>query len=389
MKEMMNKDTSIQVRSFFSFTKRKEGQNKFTTMHNNSTEVCSKMKITMLKKIRYGSLLMACSLMLAVSSYAQDLHFSQFFNTPLTTNPANTGFIPDADYRMGAHYRNQWSTVMSLPYKTTSVFADAQLFRDKLENGWLGIGGVLLHDVAGSGSLQSTKIYGSLAYHQMLGNSSLLSAGFNVGWANKRIDQSKLTFPDQFDGKFFDHTIITPDHVVLTNNNVSFVDVQAGLNYAYFPQENVYINAGYSIQHVNRPKETFFNDNTNNGRIPMRHIGFLNAILKVNDRLIINPNTYFTTQAKATELTFGLNGNYNLSEFGEKQLIGGLYYRLGDAISPMAGFQVGTLQFTFSYDVTLSSLNKFNGYKGALEFSLIKKGFYPDNVDRQSVCQKF
>ncbi len=29
----------------------------------------------------------------------QDLHFSQWFNSPLTTNPANTGFIPDADYR--------------------------------------------------------------------------------------------------------------------------------------------------------------------------------------------------------------------------------------------------------------------------------------------------
>lgn len=347
----------------------------------------TKNKKKMLKKMQYRFLLMACSFLLAVASYAQDLHFSQFFNTPLTTNPANTGFIPDADYRLGAQYRNQWSSIMAVPYKTTTIFADAQLFRDKLENGWLGIGGVLLHDEVGSGTLQSTKIYGSVAYHQMLGNSSLVSAGFNVGWANKRIDNSKLKFPDQFDGKFFDNTL--PTSVVLATNNVSYVDMQAGLNYAYFPQENVYINAGYSIQHVNRPKETFFNDNTNNGRIPMRHIAFLNAILKVNDRLIINPNSYFTTQAKATELMIGMNGNYNLSEFGEKQLIGGLYYRLGDAISPMAGFQLGTLQFTFSYDVTLSSLNKFNGYKGAMEFSLVKKGFYPDNVDRQSLCPKF
>ncbi|HET7000972.1 MAG TPA: type IX secretion system membrane protein PorP/SprF, partial [Puia sp.] len=42
---------------------------------------------------------------------AQDLHFSQWFNEPLLTNPANTGFIPDADYRLGANYRNQWSSV--------------------------------------------------------------------------------------------------------------------------------------------------------------------------------------------------------------------------------------------------------------------------------------
>jgi type IX secretion system PorP/SprF family membrane protein len=340
----------------------------------------------MLSKKIYA-LLLVCSLVLAGGLHAQDLHFSQFFNSPLTTNPANTGFIPDADYRLGANYRNQWSTIMSSPYKTSSIFGDAQLFRDKLENGWVGVGGVLLYDEAGSGSLRSTKLYGSVAYHQMLGNSSLVSAGLNVGWANKRIDNTGLKFPDQFDGKFFDNTL--PTSVVLANNNVSYLDMQVGMNYAYFPQENVYINAGYSVQHVNRPKETFFNDQTNNGRIPIRQIGFLNAILKVNDRLIINPNAYFTTQAKATELMFGMNANYNLTEYGEKQLIGGIYYRLGDAIAPMAGFQLGTLQFTFSYDVTLSSLNKFNNYKGAMEFSLVKKGFYADNVDRQSLCPNF
>lgn len=327
-----------------------------------------------------------CSLLFAFSLQAQDLHFSQFFNSPLTTNPANTGFIPDADYRLGVNYRNQWSAVMTVPYKTTSVFGDAQLLRDKLENGWLGVGGVLLNDVAGSGGLRSTKIYGSLAYHQMLGNSSLLSAGFNVGWANKRIDQSKLKFPDQFDGKFFDNPFT---NVSLTNNNVSYMDVQAGMNYAYFPREDIYINAGYSIHHVNRPKETFFNDVTNAGRIPIRHISFLNAILKVNDRVIINPNAYFTTQAKASELVLGLNGNYNLSEYGEKQLIGGLYYRLGDAVVPMVGVEVNSIRFTFSYDATVSSLNKFNNYRGASEISIIKKGFYPQHQDRATMCPSF
>jgi type IX secretion system PorP/SprF family membrane protein len=333
-----------------------------------------------------GLLLFTCCLLPVAFLQAQDLHFSQFFNSPLTTNPANTGFIPDADYRVGAHYRNQWSAVMTVPYKTSSIFGDAQLFRDKLETGWLGVGGVLLSDVAGTGSLRSTKIYGSVAYHQMLGLSSLLSAGFNVGWANKRIDQSKLKYPDQFDGKFFDNPFTA---VTLSNTSVSYMDVQAGMNYAYFPDENIYINAGYSIHHVNRPKETFFNDNINAGRIPMRHIGFLNAILKVNDRVIINPNAYFTTQARASELVVGLNGNYNLSETGDKQLVAGLYYRLGDAIAPMVGFELKNTKFTFSYDATLSSLNKFNNYRGALEFSIVKKGFYAQRGNRQSMCPTF
>lgn len=332
------------------------------------------------------SLIAICCLACAFTLDAQDLHFSQFFNSPLLTNPANTGFIPDADFRLGLNYRNQWSATMAVPYKTTSIFGDAQLFRDKLENGWLGIGGAVLSDQSGGGGLRSSKIYGSLAYHQQIGSSSLLSAGFNIGWANKRIDQSKLKFPDQFDGKFFDNPFTA---VTLSSTSTSYMDVQAGMNYAYFPQENVYINAGYSILNVNRPKETFFNDNTNQGRIPVRHTGFLNAILKVNERVIINPNIYFTTQAKSSELVLGMNGNYNLSEYGEKQLVAGLYYRLGDAIAPMAGIEVNNLKITFSYDATMSSLNKFNNYRGASEISIVKKGFYPQHQNRQSMCPSF
>ena len=323
-------------------------------------------------------------------AYGQDLHFSQFFNSPLTTNPANTGFIPDADYRLGASYRSQFSSILAAPYKTISIYGDAQFFRNQIENGWLGLGGVILNDVAGSGGLTSTKIYGSLAYHQMLGISSLLTAGFNVGWANKRIDQSKLKFPDQFDGKFFDGN--TPTSVVLQNNNISYFDMQVGLNYAYFPNENVYINGGYSIHHVNRPQETFFSDNTDISRIAMRHIGFVNALLKVNDRVIINPNAYYTNQAKASELVFGLNANYNLSGAGgDTQLLAGLYYRAGDAIVPMVGFQLKNVRFTFSYDATTSSLSNFNNTQGATEFNIMKKGYYGESGGntRQILCPKF
>lgn len=318
---------------------------------------------------------------------AQDLHFSQFFNSPLTTNPANTGFIPDADYRIGAHYRNQWSSIMAVPYKTISIFADAQVLRDKLDNGWLGLGAVLLNDKAGSGSLQSTKIYGSVAYHQMLGLSSLLSAGFNVGWANKRIDPSALKFPDQFDGHFFDNAL--PTSVVFTNSSISYFDLQVGMNYAYFPKEDIYINAGYSIHHVNKPKESFFDNKDIDAVIPVRHIAFVNALLKVNPNLIVNPNIYFTTQAKSVEMMAGMNANFNLANAGEKQLIAGLYYRYKDAFIPMVGFEIKNIRFTFSYDITTSGLSNYNNYRGATEFNILKNGFYPDNVYRQALCPKF
>jgi type IX secretion system PorP/SprF family membrane protein len=225
--------------------------------------------------------LLAC---LAVNAHAQDLHFSQFFHSPLTTNPANTGFIPDGDYRFGINYRNQWSAVMTVPYKTMSAFGDVQVLKDRLENGWVGLGGVILRDVAGSGNLTSTKVYGSVAYHQMLGYSSLLSLGFNAGYANKQINASNLKFPDQFDGRFFDNKL--PTSAVLNSNNIGYADIQVGMNYAYFPTENIYINTGFSVHHVNKPMESFFSSTQDSieNRVPRRYIGFLNASLKINDQ---------------------------------------------------------------------------------------------------------
>ncbi len=340
--------------------------------------------------IKFFKIFFFCTGILSLSKGAisQDLHFSQYFNNPLLTNPANTGFIPDADYRLGASYRNQYSNIMAVPYQTMSIFGDAQVLRNQIETGWLGLGGVIEHDVAGTGSLTSTQAYASIAYHQELGLSSLLTAGFNLGWANKRINQSKLTFPDQFDGKFFD--VGLPTSVVLQNNNISYFDLQVGMNYAYFPTKDVYINAGYSIQHVNTPRESFFADDGNN-LISMRHIAFINGLFKVADQVIINPNAYFTTMAGATEFELGMNAAYNLSEHGEKQIIAGLYYRYKDAIIPMIGLEINNVRFTFSYDVTTSSLKNFNHSLGASEFNVLKKGTYNDfQGDRNQVlCPTF
>ena len=322
---------------------------------------------------------------------AQDLQFSQFFNAPLLVNPANTGFLPDADYRLGANYRNQWSTVMQVPYQTMSIYGDAQVLRNQITNGWLGLGGAILRDVAGSGSLTSTEVYGSIAYHQMLGLSSLLTAGFNTGWAQKRIDPSRLKFPDQFDGQFFDEAI--PSSVVLTNTSTSYFDMQAGLNYAYFPNQRTYVALGVSVQHINSARETFFeSSDLGFGQIPRRYIVDLDARFKTRDNMVIlNPNIYYTADDGAHELMLGMNASYNLSQDGQTQLIGGLYYRTGDAYIAMIGFQLKNLKLTFSYDITNSSLAAYNGSRGAYEFSTVYTGYYDEynGNRREALCPTF
>jgi type IX secretion system PorP/SprF family membrane protein len=336
------------------------------------------------------------SFLLAITEFpsvlsAQDLHFSQFMQTPLLINPAHTGFIPDGDYRVGINYRNQWASLSAFPYKTMSAFGDMQLLQNSEQTGWLGIGGLLLRDVAGTSALTSTKVYGSVAYHQMIGNGSLLGLGFNAGWANKSINTSGLTFPSQWNGQFFDihQSNGTP---ILAANNINFFDMQVGLNYAYFPNTSTFLNAGFSAMHLNRPQESFFTSNNGvDNRIAVRYNGFLNASFKLNDMLILSPHMYVSLQAAASEWVTGVNAQYNLSGDGEYTLSGGLYYRFRESFIPLVGLGFKEMVLQFSYDATASSLQNFNNRRGAFEFSLVKQGIadpYRGNR-RESMCPSF
>lgn len=272
-----------------------------------------------------------------------------------------------------------------------SIFGDAQVLRNRIENGWIGLGGVLVSDVAGAGKLMTNKMYGSLAYHQMLGNSSLLTAGFNAGWVNKRINTSDLIFPDQFDGKFFSNQL--PTGVFLDVRSVSYFDLQTGINYAYFPTDKIYLNGGMAVWNINRPRESFFTTVQTgfDTRLSPRYSAFLNGSFKVNEQVIVNPMAYYTRQARASELTAGINAQYNLKGAGEIQLVSGLYYRKDDAVIATAGFIWNNIRLLFSYDVTISSLRNYNQSRGAWEFALINYGLYNEykGDKRQSLCPGF
>lgn len=317
---------------------------------------------------------------------AQDLHFSQFMNNPLLTNPANTGFNPDFDYRVGASFRNQWSS-LPVPYKTMSIWGDAQLFKDRFQNGWLGVGGAILRDAAGSGNLTSTKVYGSVAYHQEVGEGSLLSAGFNIGWASKRVDILNFKWENQWNGKFFDANASSGEQ--LAYSQIGYPDIQAGLNYAYFVSENLYLNTGVSMLHINKPRESFFADSVGNNQVPQRYTAFANASYKVNDQWIVNPNLYYSYQTGSNEIVGGLMAQYNLSGDGEKQLIGGAYYRYGDAAVAMLGLQWNNLRLTFTFDASTSGIRNYNSGNGAVEFSLLKFGEYFPGGPKQTRCPSF
>lgn len=329
-------------------------------------------------------IILALSLVTGISG--QDLHFSQYFNSPLLVNPANTGFIPDGDYRAGMNYRNQWASLGN-PYKTFSVFGDGQFFGDRFENGWVGFGGALLRDVAGSGNLTTTRAFGSVAYHQAVGLGSLVSAGFNVGWVNKRIDMSKLTFDNQWNGKFFD--ISAPNSEPFAANQANYVSLQAGINYAYYPNENTYLSVGFSASNINRPNESFFSPGLVDTRVPTRLTTFVNGSFKVGDAWIVNPNVYVSKMSTAWEVVSGVNGQRKLNEDGSTQLIMGAYYRMNDAVIPILGFQQAGYRITFNYDATASALRNYNQSRGAYEISIIKQGLIDNSKDVKCPAVRF
>lgn len=321
---------------------------------------------------------------LAFYGHAQDLHFSQYFNIPMLVNPANTGFNPDYDFRLGGNYRTQWADVGGNPYRTMSVWGDTKLFTNRFENGWVGVGGSLLKDASGSGNLSSTSGFASIAYHQMLGYNSLLSGGFSLGFTSKRIDISKLSFDNQWNGRFFDITI--PSNEPFAYSQTSYLDLHMGLNYAYFASENMYLNAGVSIMHINKPRETFFDPATSDNRVDMRYTAFVNSSIKIQDLWIFNPNIYISKMGNVWESVVGFNANRDLGGNGLSQLIVGLYYRNKDALIPMIGYQVNDLKFTVNYDATVSGLGSLNGTRGAYEISIVKSGVFPSGAGRGVRC---
>lgn len=324
---------------------------------------------------------------------AQGIHFSQYYNAPMLLNPANTALMSDKDYRVGLNYRDQW-TSMGAPFKTFSAYADFQAVRNQDYTNWLGIGVALFNDKAGAGDLSLTRVEGCIAYHISLSEVSMLSAGISVGYSQRSLNFNKLTYGMQWDGFRFDIARANgeKDGIIKTN----FMDVGAGFNYAFFPNEMLYLKIGAGVAHVNQPSESFYSDITNRSieanKLGMRPTFNVDALVRIHQTLTINPSLYFTYQKQSYQLVAGTLGMFYLG--GEKerptQLILGAYHRLMESVIGVAGMEWSGTKFMFSYDYTVSSLATENKGNGAFELSLIYQGLYGQFGSRRTInCPRF
>src|ERR1043165_5579267 len=74
-----------------------------------------------------------------LQAQAQDPHFSQFFSSPLTLNPALTGKF-NGNIRASGNYRNQWPTI-NRAYTTATLSLDMPVMRTHISpNDTWGVG---------------------------------------------------------------------------------------------------------------------------------------------------------------------------------------------------------------------------------------------------------
>lgn len=204
------------------------------------------------KKLLLAIFLLAASL----SAVAQDPHFSQFFASPLTLNPALTGRF-DGNFRIAGNYRNQWPTI-NKAFTTSTISADFAILKNTLPlNDRWGVGVMAYTDQQADGVLKNTFYSVSTAYHKGLdeeGNHQI-SVGFQGTYAQKRLNTTNLKFEDQLRSDGF--TGITNEIFDPQNLNINYLDLNAGVLFSgLFGQATNYY-AGVSMYHINKPQESF------------------------------------------------------------------------------------------------------------------------------------
>jgi type IX secretion system PorP/SprF family membrane protein len=329
-------------------------------------------------------------LLAAIVVRAQDIHFSQFYATPLTINPAETGnFIED--YRVGGNFKNQWPWGQQdkrFTYRTFSLYSDFTFFHNRLPGkDWMGGGIVMLQDFAGDGNLSITKVYGSIAYHKVFGREAkyYLSVGANAGLVQKRIDYDKLYFNNQWNDLSFDLTAPTGEPG--TNNwRTLYFDMAAGINFSMAPNKRMRYSVGMSLNHLTRPKETFYGESDN--KLGMRPVVTAMGNIRLNKKWHIEPGYYYVFQKRASEHILNLIAGYSIpngARLSTHTLYFGTSYRVKDAVIPVIGYRFKSVKVMMNYDINLSKLTPASAAVGGFEISVVHTGFFPNTTGNRAV----
>lgn len=297
--------------------------------------------------------------------YGQDMHFTQFYASPLYLNPAFTG--ANVCSRATLVYRNQWPAVQKT-YQSYLLSLDHYIAQQHI-----GVGLQCGVDEAGTGGLRTTIINPSFAYEIKLNKNMAMRFGVQPGITIKSINFNKLLFGDQIarggnTGASSVTTVETP------TQSKAFFDLGAGgLIYTskYW--------AGASVFHINKPNESLYG--VEGATLPIKYSIHGGAKFQLNEdekdpdlKKSISIVGHYRGQAEFDQFDVGVYyGQFGFTAGVWYRGIPGLKaykpgYRNDDALAAVIGFQKDRLSIGYSYDITISLLQRLT--KGAHEVTL-------------------
>lgn len=300
----------------------------------------------------------------------QDIHFSQPYAVPLAVNPSLAG-VSESDIRFTNDYRNQWYKV-DYPFHTLYLGVDGKL--RLFQRPW-GIGAMIIHDQSSSLFFTSEKIYATLSHSFYYHNNHFI-VGAQPGIVLKYYNSNSITFGNQFDpdAEIFNPNL--PSNEDLLTDRINYFDLNLGGTWRS-RIKNTFATAGVSFHHVNRPVESFFQDN-DSIYLPVKLTAHGDVAIPIAEKYEVQPMVLYSTMKGANEFIGSvLVSFYPLTpDFIVKKVYALSSIRINpvrnvDALILGGGVRVGNLDFCISYDITVSSLRNASNYQGAFELSLM------------------
>ncbi len=318
---------------------------------------------------------------LGLAAQAQDLHFSQFYETSLLRNPALTGVF-SGDYKAGVSYRSQWASIAN-PYQTALATGETRFSLGSGEAAdFISIGLLSYYDRAGSAGMQTISLYPALNYNKSLEDAmnSYLSVGFTAGYQQRSVDPGKMTFDNQYQNGQFDPS--APSGEPMPIRNYSLWDLGAGISFHSTSGAEAHRALSYYLgisgYHLTQPRTSFLQNELIRLGIKWNLGAGMSKAISDQTHVQFHLN-YAQHKGLYQELIFGGLFGWDRPSFaGESafSLSGGLFCRLEDALIPTVKTRFGDYSITLSYDLNVSGLRTASQYRGGMEITAMKTGLF-------------
>jgi type IX secretion system PorP/SprF family membrane protein len=316
--------------------------------------------------------------------YAQDLHYTQFYNTPMNYNPSLTG-IYKGDQRYMVSVRDQWRRV-KVPYFTLSGSFDMKFYPKQWSKSFFSAGLIFNYDRQGDAALNLSNLNLAGSYSYVISSKNLFTVGALVGFASRGFDDENLKWDAQYNEITHQYDPNLPTLEELSNYRFNYLETGLGLNYRYQRNTRTHLTLGAAAFHLNRPAQDF---NTPVSDAKKAHLGIRYALhgvanVKIASPLDIQINGLYQRQYVYTETVVGALFKIYLSQKRGKmfEFHLGSSYRFNDAIIPTIAVQYNDWYVGFNYDVTISKLEDYINHRGGpeLHISYIVKSVPPQKA---------